>query len=1035
MLELRKICKSYTTGDFTQKALDNISVTFRDSEFVAVLGPSGSGKTTLLNVIGGLDHYDSGDLLINGKSTKQFKDQDWDHYRNNQVGFVFQNYNLIPHQTVLSNVELALTLSGISKDERKSKATKALQDVGLAEHVNKKPNQLSGGQMQRVAIARAIVNDPNIIFADEPTGALDTKTSIQIMDILKEISKDRLVVMVTHNPEIAEKYATRIVNLKDAKIVGDSSPFDVKKDAPKKFRKTYEKGKTAMSFLTALSLSFANLMGKKGRTFMTAFAGSIGIIGISGILALSTGTNLYIKNVENNTLSQYPLYITRSKSVIGEFSEITQGNGGLSEMIQKMRHNEQEDNTIGVRTFLTKMLTTSGNNDLRSLKNYIGTNPKNFNSYTDSIEYSYSTKPVIYTSDNSGVREVYPANTLSSVGSSNSSYTSASQNTNNGGTSMTSGFSQLPKDENLYNQKYTIAAGHWPKNANECVLVLHQDGTINDSLLYTLGLRNNDELVNALKNFRKDEKVDLPEEYDNLTYDQVLGIKFKVINPSDIYVYNSSAGVWEDKSNDKEYMKTKVDAASDLTVVGIVNPPEGNNKALALTAGINYTYQLSEKCIDYARNTQIVQDQLSKTDVDVLTGKSFAEEKSNGGFDPSVFSNILEINPEAFYKVFNFDYTVFDSIDPKIDISQEDLENIVASAITPEMIEQIIVDISESKGLTDSMQTIVSDACEQFIEYKKEHPEETAQHYFSKSGQGYDFIVAACAAAGIETSDIIIENLQNVAIDVLTKTIDLFSNAILKSLSNISMNLSSLDKAFSFNQSALSELFKFNMTQEKLLQLSKLISGAGVRTYESNLADFGYADLDNPLAITIYPNDFYAKEKISDIIDDYNNENQENGHEEKVISYSDYAKLLMSSITTMIDMITAVLVAFVAISLVVSSIMIGIITYISVLERRREIGILRAIGARKRDIFNVFNAETFIIGIVAGLIGISVTALGCIPANIIARAVFNVEYDIAILPLWAAIVLIFISVFLTFVAGLIPSTSASKKDPVEAINS
>lgn len=548
MLELKEICKSYTTGDFTQKALDHVSVTFRDSEFVAVLGPSGSGKTTMLNVIGGLDHYDSGDLLINGTSTKEYKDRDWDHYRNNQVGFVFQNYNLIPHQSILSNVELALTLSGISKTERRVRAQKALIEVGLKEHINKKPNQLSGGQMQRVAIARAIVNNPNIIFADEPTGALDTKTSVQIMDILKKIAKDRLVVMVTHNPEIAEEYATRIVNLKDAEIVGDSMPYNKdEEERPKRFRKALKKGKTAMSFMTALSLSFANLMGKKGRTFMTAFAGSIGIIGISAILALSTGTNEYIKNVENNTLSQYPLSITRAKSVISEFANMS--GGGISNMIKDMRTNNQDEGTIGVRTFLTKMLSTAGNNDLKSFKAFLETNPNNVFDSINSIEYSYSAQPLIYTNDQAGLREVYPEGTLSSVTGSSSAGGMSSMSSGAGqGTGMssmgsTTGFAQLPKNDALYKDVYSVAAGKWPENSNECVLVLHQDGTINDSLLFTLGLRDNNELMDALKNYSKQEKVNLPEKYDDISFSTILGKKFKVINACDTYVYNSEAEV------------------------------------------------------------------------------------------------------------------------------------------------------------------------------------------------------------------------------------------------------------------------------------------------------------------------------------------------------------------------------------------------------------------------------------------------------------------------------------------------------------
>lgn len=547
MLELKNICKSYTTGDFTQKALDNVSVTFRDSEFVAVLGPSGSGKTTMLNVIGGLDHYDSGDLLINGVSTKKYKDKNWDHYRNNQVGFVFQNYNLIPHQSVLSNVELALTLSGITPAERKRRAASALDEVGLKDHLNKKPNQLSGGQQQRVAIARAIVNNPNIIFADEPTGALDTKTSVQIMDILKKISKDRLVVMVTHNPNIAKDYATRIVKLQDAKIIDDSKPFNIIDLPAKKISsKPLQKGKTSMSFLTALSLSFANLMGKKGRTIMTAFAGSIGIIGISAILALSTGTNLYIKNVEGNTLSQYPLQITRSKSIINEF--IGDGQSGMSDMITDLTVNKQEDQKIGVRDYLTKMLSASGSNDLKSLKTFLDNNHENFKDNIDSIEYKYAAQPLIYADDSSGVREVHPSSALSSIsgGDTSSSFRqSLGAGSMMGSSSMGSmtGFSQLPKDSSIYQDKYTIDYGRWPQNAYECVLVLHQDGTISDTLLYTFGMRPSQELNDAFSDFSAHKKVNLPDHYDAVTYSQIIGKKFKLVNASDLYSYNQTANI------------------------------------------------------------------------------------------------------------------------------------------------------------------------------------------------------------------------------------------------------------------------------------------------------------------------------------------------------------------------------------------------------------------------------------------------------------------------------------------------------------
>lgn len=1043
MLELKNICKSYKSENFETKALDNISVTFRDSEFVAVLGPSGSGKTTLLNVIGGLDHYDSGDLLINGKSTKKYKYRDWDHYRNNELGFVFQNYNLISHQSVLSNVELALTLSGIRPGERKKRAIKALEDVGLGDQANKKPNQLSGGQMQRVAIARALVNDPSIIFADEPTGALDTKTSITIMDILKEVSKDRLVVMVTHNPDIANKYATRIVNLKDAKITADSRPYDPKQEnAQARIFKKQKNNKTSMSFLTALSLSFANLMGKKGRTFMTAFAGSIGIIGIAGILALSTGTRMYIDNVEKNTLSQYPLSISRTKSIMTSLNESTQGSS-IAKTIEKMQYNQQEENKIGIRTYVSTMLTSSGANDLKGLKTYFDENPENLNSYANSIEYKYDTSPVIYSNDMYGQRQVFPQSNSSSTGSGSGVSAANNQSGNSTGItgpmaelSSTSSFFTLPSQENLYKDQYSIAAGKWPENANECVLVLHQDGTINDTLLYTLGLRDYNELKEAYKKYSNNEKANMPTKFDDVDYSQVLGHKFKFICPSDVYSYNEEFELFEDKTLDKDYMKNLIDNAEDLTIVGIAMPPEGINNSLSLTCGINYMHELNEKSIKKAQDSHIVKAQIATPEIDVLSGKTFAEEKSQT-FDKNFISSLVQIDKDALDNFIKIDTNAFSALNigNDIGISQDDIKAIIASAIDEKTIAKLVEDIATSQDLSKDMQAIIIEACKNFIDYQKTHPEATAETYFAEGGQGYAFIIAACAKAAIDTSPVVVKHLGQISTKIITELVRSLTSALTQKFVKLKDSLTGLENSIKINKDALSSVFSFDLSDEKLLQLSKLINGAGTRTYENNLADFGYADLSNPLSITIYPNDFNSKEKISTIIDNYNVQVEEAGHKEKAVSYSDYAKLLMTSITTMIDMITAVLIAFVAISLVVSSIMIGIITYISVLERTKEIGILRAIGARKRDIFNVFNAETFIVGIVAGIIGIVVTAIGCIPANIIAHAAFNVKYDIAILPIWAIFALIFISVLLTFIAGLIPSSSASEKDPVAAINS
>ncbi|MDO5329246.1 MAG: ABC transporter ATP-binding protein/permease [Coriobacteriia bacterium] len=1004
MLELKNISKSYVTGPFSQKALDGISVSFRDSEFVAVLGPSGSGKTTMLNVIGGLDHYDSGDLLINGVSTKKFNDKDWDAYRNHEVGFVFQNYNLIPHQSVLSNVELALTLSGISPSERKRRAEEALTKVGLADHIHKKPNQLSGGQMQRVAIARALVNNPSIIFADEPTGALDTKTSVQIMEILKDVSEDKLVVMVTHNPMLAEMYATRTVKLQDGKIIDDSSPyegFEVKAKA--------KKSRTAMSFLTALSLSFANLMGKKGRTFMTAFAGSIGIIGISAILALSTGTQAYIENVETNTLAQYPLTITRTKSAISGISEAAQG-GSLAKTIEKMQYNQNEGDTAKVRATLSTLLSASGANDLKSFKSYLDSNPQDLDSYVKSMEYSYNTTPKIYSEYNGNVRQVYPS---TMYGQNSNSSTSSAQTTSSNPmakfTSMES-FGAMPKDKTLYEDQYSVAAGRWPEKDTECVLVLHQDGSIADSLLYTLGFRDPEELENAIKKYSRDEKVSLPEKFDPVRFSDILGKKFKLVKASDCY--QKELGIWVDKSDDEAFMKGVYEKSEDLTIVGIINAPEGRSSSLSLSAGINYPYSLLEKSINAAADSQIVKEQLNDSNFDVLSGKTFAEEKENG-FDGSAFNDIVEFNAEALAGAIK--------VGELPSFTEADIASVIEKAVDEKTIAQIISGIAGNKGYSEAMQKILTGATATYIKYIAEGGTLTPDIYFTKGNPGYEWVENACSAAGLTLSEEVLKDIYTVS----GKILEAFTSSLMQQFSKLQNNF------LTFDASALSNVFKFNLTEEKLMAISKVITGAATRTYESNLSNFGYADLTNPAAVTIYPNNFNSKESITQIIESYNEEVGET----KAISYTDIAKLLMTSLTTMIDMITAALIAFVAISLVVSSIMIGIITYISVLERRREIGILRAIGARKRDIFRVFNAETFIVGLIAGVIGIVIVYIGCIPANIIARAAFNAEYDIAFLPIWSALFMILISVGLTFVAGLIPSSSAAKKDPVEAINS
>ena len=867
MLELKNITKDYVSGDSTVQALKGISIEFRKSEFVSILGQSGCGKTTLLNIIGGLDRYTSGDLVINGKSTKKFKDKDWDAYRNYSVGFVFQNYNLIPHQTVLSNVELALTISGVSREERKERAIKALEDVGLKEQIHKKPNQLSGGQMQRVAIARALVNNPDIILADEPTGALDTKTSVQIMEILKEISKDKLIVMVTHNPELAEKYSTRIVRILDGVITDDSKPF-TEEDREKEKDAKAKDGRTAMKFFTALRLSLNNLMTKKGRTLLTSFAGSIGIIGIALILSISNGVQSYINRVEEDTLSSYPVTIDESTV---DISSMMEGLMGETEENTETH----EDGKIYSRDIMNDMISTLSskvsNNNLEALKNYIENENSTIKDNASAIKYNYNLNINLYKEDTSnGVVRVNPSTVMNAFGmedmmeAQESSPMSSMFGSSMTSMSNTDVWEEMLDNEELLHSQYDLVAGNWPTNYNEVVLIVNENNEISDYTLYALGFKDQKELEEKWNKVQNGETVE-ESESTSYTYDELLNLSFKLVLNSDYY--EKENGLWVDKSEDEDYMKELLNNCENIKVVGIIKQNE-QSVATGMSGGIGYTKDLKEYVINKTNEAEIVKEQKDHPDINVFTGLAFPDEDSK-----------------------TFDYS----------------------------------------QLSD---------------------EQRAQ-------------------------------LAMLSAEQLAEVMETYSNNVNAS-------------------------------------------------YDGNLELLGAVDLNKPSSISIYPRDFDAKDVITQEIDNYNQKQRDDGKEENVINYTDLIGIMMSSVSQIIDTISYVLIAFVAISLVVSSIMIGIITYISVLERTKEIGILRAIGASKKDISRVFNAETFIVGLIAGLLGIGVTVLLNIPITNIIYAVTGVSVTVS-LPVVGGIILVLISMVLTIIAGLIPARMASKRDPVEAL--
>lgn len=894
MLELNDIKKDYVSGSTTVSALKGINLRFRDCEFVSILGQSGCGKTTMLNIIGGLDKYTSGDLKINGVSTKNYKDRDWDFYRNNSIGFVFQSYNLIPHQTVLSNVELALTLSGVSKTERKKRAIEALEKVGLGEQIHKKPNQMSGGQMQRVAIARALVNNPDILLADEPTGALDTETSIQIMELLKEISKDRLIIMVTHNPELAKDYSTRIVRLLDGVITDDSDPYTLEdmeadirakeaakvKTSEKKIKKSGKKQKTSMSFFTALSLSFNNLMTKKTRTILTAFAGSIGIIGIAMILSISNGIQLYIDRVQRDTLSSYPITLQAESIDISSMVTSMTGNSDSEEHEDKSKI--YSNDIMG--DMINTMVKEVKSNNLSEFKKYIENGGSGIKSYVSDIQYSYDVPLNIYMKDTSnGVEQLNPSTMFDSIYGEGATSTSSAMSSGMGMGmfSNSSVWNQLLGNQQVLDEQYDVLAGHWPENYNEVVLVTDKNNEVDDYTLYSLGLKDPEEVRTLFKKMMVGESYETEKDI-SYTFDEILDTEFKLVMPTDMYKYNDVTGTWDDYSKDDKYMTNVVNNGTDIKVCGIIRPND-DAVSTSISSGIGYTAKLTEYIIEEVKNSEIAKAQLADTSVDVFTGVPFDNDRNT-------------------------------------EITMDDVNAYMATL----------------------------------------SPEESAQMQAMTSGMSDDQI------------------LQLFSASLKARTTD--------------------------------------------------------ATLDSNKSKLGITDLDTPSQIDIYATDFDSKEKVQNIIKDYNKLQQDDGKEENVINYTDYVGIMMSSVSTIINAISYVLIAFVAISLIVSSIMIGIITYISVLERTKEIGVLRSIGASKKDVSRIFNAETLIEGFVSGALGIVVTLLLCIPANALIKHLTDIS-NVAQLPVAGGVILIIISMFLTFIAGLIPARLAAKKDPVVALRS
>lgn len=983
MLEIRNIVKNYETGSETVHALKGVSIAFRESELVSILGQSGCGKTTLLNIIGGLDQYTSGDLIINGQSTKQYKSADWDIYRNHSVGFIFQSYNLIPHQSVLSNVELALTLSGVSKAERRRRAKEALEKVGLGNQLNKRPNQMSGGQMQRVAIARALVNDPDILLADEPTGALDSETSIQIMELVKEIAKDRLVIMVTHNPELAEKYSTRIVKLLDGQIVGDSDPFDpAKEPAHSEVRKTeVTKGqKTSMSFLTALSLSKNNLMTKKGRTFLTSFAGSIGIIGIALILSLSNGVQEYINSVERSTLASFPV------SIQHETVDYT----SLMTSMMNVRDNAEENRdpdriyTNDISTEMMKtMLSEMQTNNLAEFKEYLESDPDGISASIEEIQYSYDSNLYIYGHSADGdIMQINPSTVMSAMmGQSMADNVSQMTNTYSslmGSSSMSSydAFRELLSTDMLKTE-YEVLAGRLPEAYNEVVVLVTDRNELSDVTLYTLGLRDQGELEGMMSSVMAGESFDLDTGDLSFSYDDLMGMEFSMLTAPEFYQKNDD-GTWTDMRSDSEFMEQAAENGLKLKVVGILKPDADSLISSTNSGGIGYTHALTEYMIDKTNSSELVKAQKENPDVDVFTGIEFpkADEEEE---QPMSQSEAMEMLTGMLTEE-----------------QRTKLNEGIMAALTEEQQAQI----------QSAMMGMVSDEQMNSIMMGVLTPEQLTQ---LQSGADVNSLLTDAQKAQMSAQ--------------IAASLTAEQNAELSEMMN---GMADPTKMYT--------IFMQVLTTDQLRQLMDMTKEPETTdaTYDGNLKLLGVAELSEPSSMKIYATDFESKEKITQLIEKYNDSKIADDNQADVINYTDYVGLMMSSVSDIINSISYILIAFVAISLIVSSIMIGIITYISVLERTKEIGILRAMGASKRDISNVFNAETLIVGFSAGVIGIAVTLLLNIPINIIIENITGIA-NVALLPWQGGVILVVISMLLTLIAGLVPAGVAAKKDPVEAL--
>lgn len=1132
MLQIKNISKQYKTGDLVQNALHDVSLNFRDNEFVSILGPSGSGKTTLLNIIGGLDRYDSGDLIINNVSTKNYKDRDWDSYRNHTIGFVFQSYNLIMHQTVLSNVELALTIGGISKKERKMRALKALDEVGLKDQAHKKPNQMSGGQMQRVAIARALVNNPDILLADEPTGALDTETSVQVMELLKKVAKDRLVIMVTHNPELAEEYSTRIVKLKDGQIIDDSDPFILKTENLKA-PEHKNLGKAAMSIFTAFSLSFNNLLTKKARTILTAFAGSIGIIGIALILSLSTGFQNYIDQIQEETLTSYPLTIT---------SETADTTSMLLSMVSE-KGGDTGSNSVEEQQYISTMFSKIGTNDLTSFKSYLEDKADEVNKMVSLIEYEYSVSPLIYTvNSQEEVAQVNPSTLLSSITGAQMTMASMSG-------MSSSVFNEMLDDPETIQSQYDVLAGRWPEKYDEMVLVLSEPNGMSELMVYSLGLRDDAELIDMISKIMAGEKVETTNEPLEWTYDELMNLSFKLVNPTDTYKYNETYNVYEDMSGDVTFMQEVYDKSLELKIVGVVCVNE-NTTSGSLMPGMAYTKELTEYVIEQASESEIVKKQLADTEVDVFSGKRFDDESEETGLN---FQDMISVDTEMLSSAFgttvsesdisnmtqgymgeissaittdttNAKKAVSDTlvnfatdmlneyisananalgiatvqmsqVDGIVDTflakesSQQALANLESAYLVPAatyetmysqllkgMLQGVIAvqnagtgDGNTDEGVTDGdisdegVSGGITDGDATDDENTNNNVADGSDGMTGGNGGTNDDIASVAAQentvkmrttitavpqdlSGMLHASIVETTVaQFVATEEIATAIDqlaagmteaVMQKTILSKVGELSGKLmSTMASSFNVDQEKIAAAFSFDMSEEELTRLMTTLSSSSVeKNADTNLRNLGYQELDEPTSISFYFKDFDSKELFVDFLENYN-EKMEKEDDEKVIKYTDLTGILMSSMKVIVDSVSYVLIAFVSISLVVSSIMIGIITYISVLERTKEIGVLRAIGASKKNISSIFNAETFIVGLLAGLLGIGVTVALIFPINWIIHTLTNNLAINAVLPINAAIILVVLSIILTLIGGLIPSKQAAKKDPVLALRS